>query len=87
MDDMDRRVHAARGGPGRTARANRTARVKYAALPPTSSPAHLDEHDFRVMALQRCSRLGPLGLQLLAVATPGGVELQAEGRMEGVWRG
>ena len=40
---------------------------------------HLGEHDFRVVILERGGSLLPVGLQVLAVAAPGGVELRAEG--------
>lgn len=46
---------------------------------PPRVPAHLDKHNLRVMTLERGRRLGPLRLQLLAVAAPGGVELQQVG--------
>lgn len=42
---------------------------------------HLGEHDFRVVILERGGSLVPVGLQVLAVAAPGGVELQAGGHV------
>ena len=37
---------------------------------------HLGEHNFRVVILERGGGFVPVGLQVLAVAAPGGVELQ-----------
>ena len=45
---------------------------------PTRTPAHLGQHNLGVVPLERGGGLGPLRLQLLAVAAPGRVELRWE---------
>ena len=69
---------------GRTQGRGSVSAPRAAAGAPCNSAAprrrpHLGEHDFRVVILERGGRLLPVGLQVLAVAAPGGVELRAEG--------